>query len=193
MKWYGIVTCENTVSNPLVVDSADLKGIRHWDLVTGCPIAQWDETAWLASTSADLDGDPDDVLQNYLVRLQVYSARLRAALETAGIGGIQYLPVQIRFSDGSPVSGFAIANVLSVVSALDLERSDYSFYPPDRPERQGQIKALRIPVLRTEALAGYDIIHLKEYPLYLCVSERFRSTFETGEFTGYAFNELEFA
>jgi hypothetical protein len=190
-KWYATLECTNTVHDPLVLTDADLKGTEEWGLVTGQPAEHWDEATWFRPAEPENDGDPDDVLQNHMVRLQIYSARLRKALEQAGITGIQYLPARVSHFDGSPISGFAIANIVDVVAALDLERSDYSRFGPERPDRMGEIVGLRMPVLRGAALEGHDVIRLKEYPLYVCVSQRFKDAFEAGGFTGYSFRPLE--
>src|SRR5579884_2600617 len=127
-RWYHPLECMNTVSNPLVVSLADLKGVSEWDLRTGRLIERWDETSWFRSRSPDNDGDADDVLQDHIGFLPIYSARLRAALRDVGITGIQYLPVQVFRSDGVRVEGYAIGNILDVMPALDLAKSRYRLF-----------------------------------------------------------------
>ena len=105
-------------------------------------------------------------------------------------GGVQWLPVRVRHYDGVPIDGYAIANVLHAVAALDRERSDYSVFGPARPDRRGPIWALRRAVLRRAAVEGYDIVRPAEYPLFLAVSDRFKRAFEGARCTGYAFAPL---
>jgi hypothetical protein len=142
-------------------------------------------------TAPDDDGDADDLLQDHIGFLPIYSARLRAALRDAGVTGIQYLPAQVFQSGNVPVEGYAIGNILDVIPALDLAKSRYSLFGDSRLDRKGEIFGLRKVVVRGAGLEGYDIVRLKEYPLYICVSQRFKDKFEAGGFTGYAFEEIE--
>jgi hypothetical protein len=189
-KWYEPIECANTVADPLVATEDFFGGIDPWLLREGRPCDDWDESFWLRAASRDDDGDPDDVLQTHIGRLPIYSGRLRDALEAAGVTGIQYLPVRVYHHDGTLVPGFAVANLLHVLPALDLARSRYSRYGDDRPDRKGQIRGVREAVLKREVVEGYDIIRLKEFPLFICVSQRFKETFDAGGFTGYRFYEL---
>ena len=98
--------------------------------------------------------------------------------------------MEVRASDGSPVATFYVANILNVVAALDLERSDYSVFGPERPDRQGEVRSLQRPVLRRAAVEGYDILRLAEYPVFVCVSAQFKRAFEGAGCTGYGFHAL---
>jgi hypothetical protein len=180
----------------MLVEKMDLKGRDRTSFVLGESIADWDKTAWLKVVTGRNEGEPDDVLAN-VHAMPIYSARLRAALDAAGITGIQYLPVRIYHRDGSLVDGYSIANILSLVPALDLERSDYSrfgdslFVTPTTPDHAERISEIRTAVLRRSLLEGHDIIRLKELRLIVYVSEGFKEVFEANHFTGYGFREVE--
>lgn len=191
MKWYWVVSCDQTVDDPLVVDCADLNGFDETVFLTGQAIDAWDASAWFKATKPDDDGTPDDVLQNHL-GLPIVSQRLRNALEDAGIRDIQYLPVTVIRSNGHRLAGFSIANVLRLVPALDLQRSDYDVFPQDYflPARRGMVQGIRRAVLLRHALDGYDVIRLQEFKRGLYVSERFTTVFGAGRFTGYSFHEV---
>jgi len=122
--------------------------------------------------------------------LPIYSARLQEALSAAGIGGIQYLPVRVLRPNGDEISGFAIANILNFVAALDNSQSKYLVYDDNWPDRKGEIRAIIRPVLRAKAVEQFDVIRLKEYAWSIYVSDRFRSTFELNKLTGYGFRSL---
>lgn len=193
MKWYHVVRYGNPVANPYVAGSGDLMGVEEGALWHGKPVANWNQSAWIKAETAEDDGDPDDTLQSYL-HPPIYSARLCQALDAAGIGGIQYLPLHVLRPDGTEISGYAIANIVNLVEgALDLERSDYDVYPSDYflPERVGKVRGLRIPVLRREKLEGLDIVRLAEYMPPFYVSERFKDAFEKVGCTGHSFREVE--
>jgi hypothetical protein len=111
----------------------------------------------------------------------------------AGISGIQYLRLKVLRVSGVELPGFAIANIINRIAALDLDRSDFSTYAADyfRPERRGEISRLRKPVLRERTLDGLDIFRLQEYPVAVFVSEKFVLAFRSAGCTGYAFREVQ--
>jgi hypothetical protein len=191
VNWYNLVWWDNTVDDPYVSDSEDLKGVDDWDLTSGQHISNWSSEAWIRCTNSDYDGDPDDVLANHL-GVPIYSSRLRRVLDAAGIAGIQYLPIQVLHKDGSEILGYQVANILNKVPALDLEKSAYTRYGDDHfiPERRGQLFTVRKAVLKRDALSGYDIIRLEEWPVYEAASERFKQAFEEARCTGYSFTKL---
>lgn len=193
MKWFWAIDSTNTVARPFVADAEDLRGRDVWDLASGEPVASWDPSASFWSTQEEGNQGPDDVLQTAVDVVPVVSQRLRQRLEAEYIGPIQYLPVQVLRSDGGSFPGYSIANILKVVPALDWERSGYDLFPADYflPERRGEIQGIWRPVLLKAKLDGYDIARLKEYPVTTYVSERFKTAFEDGSFTGYSFREVE--
>lgn len=193
MRWYHVIDYDNAVADPYVAGTGDLMGVDHENLWGGTPVATWNADAWIKPDSPEDDGDPDDSLQSYLPP-PIYSTRLRQALESAGIGGIQWLPLHVLRPDGTEIPGYAIANIVNLVEgALDLERSDYDVYPPDYflPERVGKVRGVRIPVLRGEKLPGLDIVRLAEAKAAFYVSERFKDAFEKAGCTGHSFREVE--
>lgn len=194
-RWYEPIPESAGTRTPLILGRFDLKGLDEEILRLGQPIDRWDETIWYQAASPEEDGEPDDALLCYPAD-PVWSPRLQAALNHRGIADIQYLPVRILHFDGSPIEGFAIANLLSFVPALDKQRSEYDLFGDVplgslQPDRRDSILMLRKPVLRRSALAGYHIIRLREYPASFYVSEIFKDSFEAGGFTGYQFREME--
>lgn len=188
-KWYNPVEFENTLRQPLVTGDADLKGVAPATLRQGRWVDTWESGAWVKARTPAHDGQPDDVLQEHL-GLPIYSPRLRAALDAASITGIQYLPIEVRRSDGSRVGVFFIANILHLVQALEVDHSLVRRFGPERPDRQGEIRSIEQAVLRRDALAGLDILRLAEYRVFVAVSDRFRRAFEAANCTGYMFCAL---
>ncbi len=183
VDWYWVVDCDNTVRRPYIADQADLSPFEEHDFEVGRTVEDWNPQAWFKVTDPEDDGDPDDVLQTHL-DVQVYSPRLRAALEAAGVRGIQYLPVRVIRSDGTEVPGFSVANLLNLVAALVIGKSKVLW------ERRGTIRGIRYATLRASALEGFDVVRLKEYSPSIYVSERFVRAFEAGGCTGYSFHRV---
>lgn len=190
MKWYWVVSCDNTVTEPFVAEAGS-PSLDSLALTSGRAIESWSEDTWLRAKRPECNGEPDDALQNHL-GLPIFSKRLVATLDRAGIRGFQYLPVRVMRSDGSGVGSFFVANVLNLAAALDLKHSDYTVFPADYflEARRGRISALRKPVLVADAIGEFDALRLEEFPEFLFVSDTFRRVFVAGEMTGYSFHEV---
>jgi len=190
MKWYDTV-CDNFTSNPLITGEEFIGGIEEYRLCNGERMDTWSEDFWLKPDKPEYDGDPDDMLATNM-SVPIYSPRLRAALDRAGIGGIQYLPIRLLDFSGKLVDVFWVANIIEVRDALDVERSNVQYRPLDDsiPERRGTIRSVTHTTLKAAALHGCDIFRLRGYEVAYYVSERFRSIFESNGFTGYGFYEV---
>lgn len=190
MKWYSVITNDRAVLEPLVTEAHDFRGIDSDALYSGGIIKGWNSDAYLQVSRPELDGDPDDALQNHL-DLLIFSPRLRTALAEQGVPGFQFLPIQIIKSTGERLADFAIAHVVELRAALDLERSAYEVFPNDYflPDRRGLIRSLRRAVLKKAALYDTDAIRLKEFFPRVCVSERFVTAFEEARCTGLSFRD----
>lgn len=190
MKWYQVTRCSNTVENPLLTGVGDLGGMEEWQLRKGQFLANWPSGAWIGAEEAEDDGDPDDVLQNHL-GLPIFSPRLRRELNALGIQGIQYLPIEVRRSDGTPIPGFSIANIIDLRPALDTKRTKYSVFSDDsHPSKRGKISSINLPILKSEFLTTGDIFRLEEYVQPIFVSERIKDSFEAKGFTGFTFRRV---
>jgi hypothetical protein len=193
MQWYWTVDCTNAVRNPYIsnADNFEEHGSQSWQFASGKVIDNWTGELWVKSTKLELDGDPDDVLQCHL-GIPIFSSRLREKLEQVISTEIQYLPLKIFRFDNSEILGFAIANILDVVPALDLKRSDYDLFPDDYffEADRGMVRGIRKAVLKSEAVKGHDFIRLKEYDVSIYSSARFKKLFEQNGFTGYSFHEV---
>lgn len=198
MRWYWVVECDNTVSDPLVTDSDNLEtlGFDEWDFRKGIriDINTWPTSVFVKALNSEDDGEPDDVLQTHL-GIPIYSERLRIALEEANIAGIQYLPLNVLRPNGEAINGYSIANILNLAPALDLDKSDYDVYPDDYflPERRGLVSGVREGVLKADKLENCDIIRLEEYKVKIYASKKFKEVFENNNFTGYSFHEVKVA
>ncbi|HKD79392.1 MAG TPA: DUF1629 domain-containing protein [Candidatus Angelobacter sp.] len=192
MRWYWAISWGKTVSNPFVSSAEDLKGYEDWQLERGHHIEHWDPTAWIRCTKPEWDGEPDDVLQTHLA-IPIYSPRWQEVIRNARFSGIQFLPIRVLHMNGGEIPGFAIANILNIPFAMDLERSHYTMFDDDdcEPEDRGKVSGVYRMVLRRSPLSNYDVIRVKEFHQSLYVSERFKLEFEAAKFTGYTFQEVQ--
>ncbi|HBR33951.1 MAG TPA: hypothetical protein DD734_04900 [Firmicutes bacterium] len=194
MKWYQPIECDNTAKNPLVCDYDDLEkyGYSENDFKKGSPIKDWNGNVVFQAKKKELDGKPDDTLQNHLM-LPIYSSNLISALKENNINGIQYLPIKVLKSNAHCINGFCIANFTNFIEAFDEEKADFDRFSLDfpNPNVRGKIAGVKRFVLKEKKLIGYDIIRLKEYKQGFFVSKKFKDIFEENLFTGYSFIEVE--
>jgi hypothetical protein len=192
MRWYWVISCSNTVPKAFVSSAEDLKGHEDWQLDIGQYVKNWDPTAWIQCTDPEWDGEPDDALQTHLA-IPIYSPRLQEVIGNARFSGIQFLPLRVLHMNGSEIPGFAIANILNIPTAMDMEKSLYGRYEEDYfcPEDRGRVSGVYRIALKQTSLKGFDIIRVKEFCRSLYVSERFKLEFEAARCTGYSFQEVQ--
>jgi len=190
-KWFWLIGCDNSNPDPLVADESDLGEYDESQFRLGRRVDGWPGTAFVRATTAENDGEPDDVLQTCL-HVQVFSPRLCSAMVSADIGGIQYLPLRVLKSDGVDINGFSIINILNCLDALHCKFSEVSRYPADYvlPERRGLIRGVIKPVLIDSVVEPYDIVRLTAFNTPVYVSSRFVKVFEAERFTGCSFHQV---
>jgi hypothetical protein len=193
MNWYDLIQGYESDDQPFYVSrKGDLEGCKWWHFSEGKTVQNWKSRAWIKSTSAAEDAPPNDGLVNHF-GLLIFSSRMRIALETSGVSGIQYLPIRVMTSDGTDYPGYSIANILNEPSALDLQKSDFSVFPQDyfALEDRGRISGIRRAVLKGSALRDFHIVRLKEFHEAVYVSQSFVDIYNRNKFTGYSFNEVQ--
>ncbi|MGH7139577.1 MAG: imm11 family protein [Pirellulales bacterium] len=197
MKLYNMILAMDEDGDPpypLLAGDEELFGHDYSEFKRGHLVDAWNPNSLIRAINATYDGRADDVLGT-VGHFPVFSERLRVALadETIGLADIQYLPIRVFRTTGEELPGFAVANVISRVAALDPERSfmldlDYNKIDPltGKPHVTGVGRA----ALKSEPLNGRDIIRLAEFFPLLFVSERFVNVFKTSRFTGAKFNPV---
>lgn len=123
-QYYNLSFSE--VRGGLIVYQDDLKGVKKDLLTEGALIMDWPSDATLYVKGKN----PTDYLFYPLSPWFTISKRAQNELEEANIEGIQFLPIHVVHESGIEIPGYAIINVLMVVSALDYEHTVWM--TPDR-------------------------------------------------------------
>lgn len=180
MKWfeYSIPELDESCV-PFIAEEASIAPFSEWDLCERKLVEGWDKASWVRTTNPDDNVPPEDVLKTVL-GIPIFSSRLQQQASKLGINNIQYLPINVYRSSGACLSGYAVANILTAVGALDFEHSRISRFPAGwvDPSQVGQVSGIRKAVLRglvLQVLNDVDIFRLEEFPLQIYVSDRFRS------------------
>ncbi|MGH7139578.1 MAG: imm11 family protein [Pirellulales bacterium] len=197
MKWYCMIetTDEDGVPPyPLLAGDEDLFGHDYSEFKRGQLVDGWNPNSLIRAINATYDGRADDVLGT-VGHFPVFSERLRVALadEKIALADIQYLPIRVFRTTGEELPGFAVANVVARVAALDADRSfmlklDYDQI--DHATGKPKVKSFGRAALWEEPLRGHDAIRLLESSFDVFVSQRFVKVFTSHGFTGARFNPV---
>lgn len=161
-------------------------GVDQYSVSQGKPIKLWNE-----QFSFYYDPSEGSVPTDYLINdlsWFVVSPRLRAILEATAPQDVQFLPVRIlNTQDSSEISGFSVANIITVVDALDLDNSIYSFYELDGEK----ILAVRKHALSLHGIKGASIFRLRDDIVPIFVSEEVVNVISRHGLTGCSFLEVK--
>lgn len=195
MNWYDLIDGDdNRLPNCFMATEKELFGRDSYDIKVGMPVTDWNPDTRLWSGEKKWDGMPDDILANAL-GWPIFSQRLRDALAQKGIGtnDVQYLPIRVARSTGKEITGFAVANIVTRVPALDplhcfMLSVDQNEIDPltGKPNVTGIGKI----ALKSEPLHGHDAIRLLEFFPPILVSEQFVKVFNGNGFTGATFTQV---
>ncbi len=196
MKYYRAITDGDEFSRnkrdffPFVAkldnkfDSFDLQ------IKKGLELKSWDENISFYSCQ---DGNPDSKLANDSDWL-IFSDYTIELFKKNNIKGFQFLPISVFKTDGKKLDGYNYtANITNCIECLDVEKSGCLFFGKERPDRQGEIKYISKGILQSSVLKNndLDVFRLKEYKIWIVVSERLVKIFKDNNFTGMSFNKIE--
>lgn len=125
--------------------------------------------------------------------IPIYSKKMKNEMESEGIGGIQYLSVEIIGFNGESFGFFYIANIVNFFEAFDYKKSVFSIFSDDfpNPNVRGKIAGVKKFALRNNNLFNCDIFRLVEYNQRFFITEKIKNLFNKRGYTGYSFIEIE--
>ena len=101
---------------------------------------------------------------------------------------IQYLDINITNSiTKEEYKNYKVANVTTLLDALDLENSIYDFFELD----DEKILSVEKYALKKEEISNYDIFKLEGETIPIFVSERFKKIVEENSLVGFKFLEVK--
>lgn len=119
----------------------------------------------------------------------VFSSRLRQSLSNAGVTNIEYYPISIVHSQTKEiVSDYSIANIVGLISCMNMQRSVYEF----DPEAPGRVETISTLVLDESRIpSDIQLFRLAEKRTIILCNANLRSTLITQSVTGIRFTEVE--
>lgn len=106
------------------------------------------------------------------------SPRFKACLADAGITNVQYFPAKVVYAVTGETYRYDVANIVGLVSALDVEASD-CFVDED-----GNVETFDSLRLDETKLAGHDLARLYEEFHLIVISENVKKAIEDAALTG---------
>jgi len=172
--------------NDIVCHYKDNFGMQEYDLCIGKKLKKWND-----SFEFFYDTNEGDIATDYLANDMswfVVSERLRNILSDLNTD-IQYFEVNIvEKNTNQSLSNYYVANILKLVNALCLEKSDYF---GTEIEGIGTIYTVSKYAVFEEKVCGIDMFKLPDnQEISIFVSERFKSIVEENEITGMEFLEI---
>lgn len=164
-------------------------GDRGSDRTMRCAPTPLNTTDMPGSVTFVLEGDaPEDVPA--FVRYPLVSDRLRRAVETAQLTGVQFFPVRVESRLSVPVPRYWYAHFAIVDNAIDYEESMWQpLNLPPFPDGRPPIAMIKF-VLKSAAISGLDFLRCRESKSPIFSSIHFQQLFITGGFTGLGFTPV---
>lgn len=165
--------------NDILAHYEDDCGIYLTEMVIGRRFEGWDERFSFYYDQSE-ESFPSDYLANDKGWF-VVSDKLKWLMESLNTE-IQYLPVEVWERNGRRSYQYYIANILKMVDALCLEKSDYF---TTNTKKLGPIHTVSKFAVYEDKVGGADVFKLvnrQEIPIF--VSERFKERIEEEGITG---------
>ena len=166
----------------IVCKEYKLQGVKKFDVSKGRFIQEWPNDVTLYYES----GEPEDYLGNALGWL-VVSPLVQRILNEMGVENTQFLPISIKnvITEKKDLHGYAVLNILNVISALDKKHSTYE-EDPEFPEYPIILKV----ALCRKSIQNTDIFRLKEQNCLVFISQRVKDELELVKVTGFKFTAV---
>lgn len=154
-----------------------------YDATSGNYINKWDKRETFTFSKSDGSELTDYICNDF--GWIIVSDNFKKTFENEGMTGIQFLQVSVVNKDNDiDVGIYYVANIINLIAAVDMEKSEYFEILPDR-------YSFVSFVLKEEAIRGFDIFRLKEYDVQAFSSEKFKKMIKNNKLTGFNFNKVK--
>ena len=186
MKYY-ILSYDYENDDEYIIITADNTAEKYnYDMLKGEKIENWDENVMLKYSNDDEHIFTDYIASNN--RWLVVSEKFRSLMGRIESDSIQYLDIKIRNSETNKINDtYKVANVITILDALDLENSKYDLFELD----DEKVLSVEKYALRKNMIGNKNIFKLKDDTIPIFVSEKFKNIVEENSLIGFQFLEVK--
>ena len=186
MKYY-ILSYDYENDDEYIIITADNTAEKYnYDMLKGEKIENWDENVMF-----EYSNDDGHIFTDYLAsnnRWLVVSEKFRSLMGRIESDSIQYLDIKIRNSETNKINDtYKVANVITILDALDLENSKYDLFELDYEK----VLSVEKYALRKNMIGNKNIFKLKDDTIPIFVSEKFKNIVEENSLIGFQFLEVK--
>lgn len=162
----------------------DLNRLRWHILDKAGPLPDWPPNMTFRAEGTS----PQDVPSNSFGWV-LFSERLKALVQGAGLSGMAFYPVQVHSELPVSIPRYWYAHCHPVRGAIDMRRSVYKYlnlegYPDEHPLMMVKF------VLKADVIREWDVFRTAESSSSVFCSQRFRDIFVENGCTGLGFDEV---
>ena len=185
MRYFKLIYDYEKDDNYVNCDIANIGNMNEYITISGKEIEQWGNVVF------EYNSEEGNILTDYLANLYrwfVVSDDFRQLTQNIIENQVQYLPVKVidRFTN-SEVDSYFVANIVTIVDALDLENSKYDVFELD----DEKIISVEKYALIGNEIVGKHIFRLKDDTIPIFVSETLKKAIEDNDFIGFKFLEVD--
>ena len=185
MRYYKLIYDYEQDDNYANCDVASIGNMDEYITISGKEIKQWGRVVF------EYDSTEGNVLTDYLAnphRWFVVSENFCNKTQKILENQVQFLPVKVidRFS-GIEVDSYFVANIVTVIDALDLDNSKYDVFELD----DEKIISVEKYALKSSEIVNRHIFRLKDDTIPIFISETLKKVIEDNDFTGFEFLEVD--
>lgn len=111
----------------------------------------------------------------------LFSQRFVDVLDSLGVDNIQYFDADVVYEPTGETLPYNVANVVGVVSGLNLEQSDVIVSP------KGNVLNIEAMCLDEQKLEGHKVCRLEERVMHIVVHKSVKEAVEAADLTGFLF------
>lgn len=186
MKYYKLIYDFENDDNYIGCTVSDALNLSQYIVCEGIKIENWNN-----NITFDFNPDEGEVETEYLGNSYgwlIFSSKFKNNMSYLVDTSIQYLDISIRnIKNNTELIGYNVANVITVLDALDLENSKYDLFELD----DEKILSVEKYALKGCKIKDYNIFKLKDDTIPTFVSEEFKNKVEENNFTGFQFLEVK--
>ncbi|WP_297422739.1 DUF1629 domain-containing protein [Clostridium sp.] len=185
MKYYLLSYDYENDDDYIIITANEIAEKYNYDMLKGENLESWNNDIEFYYSK-----DDGNILTDCLAtdnRWLVVSEKFRNAIDKIACNSIQYLDIKIINKETNEINNtYKVANVITVLDALDLKNSKYDLFELD----DEKILSVEKYALKRDKIKDYNIFKLKDDTIPTFVSEEFKNKVEENNLTGFQFLEV---